>query len=595
MQMTAINSSAKDIKAKVVFPILNGVQMGNAEDVWYYYPSYRNVFSNQHGTFDHIYSLSFPVQFYDVYNPALGGGYYLATRETDVDEMRRYGFRKNADGIMNYIEYPKLNTLLKTNVPLTLCKTAIGVHKGDWHAAMETYQQWLATWYKPYKSQDKQWYRECFWLLCEYPDNIPYDLSYMHTDFTWYDTIKKHYRMGDILDEHKQTVGRNPDILHFWCWTQNMPEGYSRWGAYGANGEYEKMGGIQNFKNAIASTEKEFGVKTSLYIDASLCNTTVANQIGLSEAMQDTEGKPIWDYGLAYRMCPGSKTWRDYMNKVYQRVNKDLGVSILYVDEWAAPFMNGHVPLTAFTCYSKEHGHAVPANMNLEVNTYMRELRTAVPQRAALYGEYPDVDVNTKYYDANITYYMSTYGTELKDGRDNIAYDLESADAGMLVPCMSLNKFVFPGIVQLVLPNDAFNYSWNMLKFTFLNGDAVYDNFWMRDESKAEAFMVKSHDIKLKYADCFTSKTPEPLVPTEKSGIMANKFPGKGRTIWTIYNQRYTTVREEIMKVKHVRGAAYYDVWNNKPLQTRISGNYAYISLDLHPQAIGCIVQILGH
>jgi hypothetical protein len=106
------------------------------------------------------------------------------------------------------------------------------------------------------------------------------------------------------------------------------------------------------------------------------------------------------------------------------------------------------------------------------------------------------------------------------------------------------------------------------------------------------AFMVKSHDIKLSYADCFTSKKPEPLVPTEKSGIMANKFPGKGRTLWTIYNQRYTTVRGEIMKVKHVKGATYYDVWNNKPLQARISGDYAYISLELHPQAIGCIVQI---
>lgn len=593
MQMTVINTSAKDIKAKVVFPILNGVQMGNAEDVWYYYPSYRNVFSNQNGTFDHIYSLSFPVQFYDVYNPALGGGYYLATRETDVDEMRRYGLRKNESGITNYLEYPKLNTLLKSNVPLTLCKTAIGVHKGDWHVALETYQQWLATWYKPYKSQDKQWYKECFWLLCEYPDNIPNDLSYMHNDFTWYDTAKKHYRMSDILEEHKKTVGRNPDILHFWCWTQNMPEHYSRWGSYGANGEYEKLGGIQNFKNAITSTEKDFGVKTSIYIDASLCNTTVAKQIGLGEAMQDSDGKPIWDYGSAYRMCPGSKQWRDYMNKVYQRVNKDLGVNILYVDEWAAPSMNGHVPISVFNCYSNEHGHAVPANMNLEVNTYMRELRTAVQQGAALYGEYPDVDVNTRYYDSNITYYLSTYGTDLKDGRDNIAYDMETKDAGLLVPCMSLNKYVFPGVVQLVLPNDAFNYSWNMMKFIFLNGDAVYDNFWMRDESKAEAFMVKSHDIKLRYADCFTSKKPEPLVATEKSGIMANKFPGKGRILWTVYNQRYTTVRGEIMKVKHLKGATYHDVWNGNALKPRISEGYAHISIELHPQGVGCILQKL--
>ena len=594
MQMTAVNTSAKDIKAKVVFPILNGVQLGKGGDVWYYYPSYRNVFSNQNGTFDHIYSLSFPVQFYDVYNPTLGGGFYMATRETDVDEMRRYGFRKNESGIMCYLEYPKLNTLLKSNIPYTLCKTVLGVHKGDWHVALDTYKQWLGTWYKPFKSQDKQWYKECFWLLCEYPDNIPYDLLYMHTNFTWYDTIKKHYRMRDILDEHKRTVGRYPDILHFWCWTQNMPRDYMRWGSYGANGEYEKMGGINNFNLAINDIQKNMGINVSLYIDASLCNThiPIAKQIGPGAAMHNISGEPVIEYD-SYRMCPGSKDWREYMNKVYLRVKKDLGVNILYVDEWAAPFNYGHIAMPGFTCYSAEHGHTVPANMNLEVNTYMRELRTSVPKGLALYGEYPDVDVNTRFYDSNINYYLATSTTDLKEGRDNIAYDLEAKDAGLSDPYMIMNKFVFPGMVQLILPNDAFNYSWNRMKFTFLNGDAIYDNFWMRDESKAEAFLVRSHDIKLKYADCFTSNTPEPLVSTIKSGIMANKFPGKSRTLWTIYNQRYTTVRGEIMKVKHVNGAAYYDAWNNKPLQTRISGDDAFITLELYPQAIGCVVQLV--
>jgi hypothetical protein len=592
MQMTAVNNSEKDLKAKVVFPMMNGIQMGDAEDVWYYYPSVRNVFSNKAGSFDHIYSNSFGLQFYDVYNPVLGGGFYLATRETDVNEMRRYGFRKNENGLMCYIEYPKVHTLLKSNVPDTLCKTVLGVHKGDWHAAFNTYRQWLRTWYKPYFSQDKQWYRECFWLLCEIPDNIPGDAAAIRQNFTWYDTLTKHYRMRDILEEHKRTVGRYPDILHFWSWTQNMPRGYSRWGAYGSNGEYERLGGVKNFRHAIEDIQKNMGLKVSLYFDASLCNRNlpIAKKIGPGAAMQKINGGPVIDYS-SYRMCPGDKDWRDYMNGVYSRVNKDLGVNILYVDEWAAPFYMGHTPLPTFTCYSTEHDHMVPANMNLEVNTYWKELKTEGPKQATFYGEYPDVDINTRFYDSNINYYISDAFADLKSGRDNLAYDIEDKDNGLSRAFLNLYKFTFPGLVQLILPNGVVNLSWNRLKFTFLNGDAIYDSFWIRDESKAEAFMVKSHDLKLKYADCFTSNTPEPLVPTEQAGLIVNMYPGKGRTLWAMYNQGFNTVRGEVMKVRHVNGATYYDAWNDKPLQVRVSGDYAYISLEMYPQAVGCIIQ----
>jgi len=591
MQMTVVNKSDKDLNAKVVFPVMRGIQMGKYEDVWYYYPAYRNAFSNQSGSFDHIYSYSFPLQFYDIYNPVLGGGFYLATRETDVNEMRRYGLRKNESGITCYLEYPKLHTLLKPNMPNTFCKTVLGVHTGDWHAALNIYKKWLQTWYKPLNSQNKQWYRECFWLLCDYVDNLPSDVGSMDRNFTWYDTITKHYRMRDILEEHKRTVGRYPDILHFWSWQYNMPRGYSRWGAYGTNGEYEKMGGVQNFNRAINDIQKNMHIPVSLYLDASLCNRNlpIAKQI-LGSIMKTAGGSPLIAYS-SFRMCPGSKPWRDYIQSAYRRVNKDLGVNILYVDEYAAPFYFGHTLNAEFMCFSNEHEHGVPANMNLEVGKYMQELRTAVPKEAVLYYEFPDVDVNSRFYDCYISYYLSSAG-DLKDGNFNIAYDLPLNETGGLSdPYLSLYKFVFPGLVQLVLPTDISIFSWNRLKFTFLNGDAIYDSFWLRDESKAEAFMVKSHDIKKKYADCFASNEIEPLVPTEQTGILVNKFTGKGRTLWTIYNQRFTTVRGEILKIRHVQGATYYDVWNDKPIQARLSGDYAYIPLELYPQAVGCILQ----
>ena len=74
---------------------------------------------------------------------------------------------------------------------------------------------------------------------------------------------------------------------------------------------------------------------------------------------------------------------------------------------------------------------------------------------------------------------------------------------------------------------------------------------------------------------------------------MANKWPGKGRTVWTLYNQRYRTVRGSILAVDHVEGASYKDVWNDRPLKPVIKNGKAYLSLEMDPQGVGCVVQNL--
>jgi len=165
---------------------------------------------------------------------------------------------------------------------------------------------------------------------------------------------------------------------------------------------------------------------------------------------------------------------------------------------------------------------------------------------------------------------------------------------GMSDPYLQLYKFVFSGLVQLLLPNDAMYYSWNRLKFTFFNGQQVYTSIWFDYETRAEEFFIKANDIKKKYADCFTFDSPEMLVPTEMDGIIANRFPGKNRALWTLYNKRLTTVRDEVISIPHIQGARYFDVWNDRELTPRIADGNAYISLELHPQSIGCIIQSIN-
>jgi len=69
--------------------------------------------------------------------------------------------------------------------------------------------------------------------------------------------------------------------------------------------------------------------------------------------------------------------------------------------------------------------------------------------------------------------------------------------------------------------------SWHLLKFTFFNGEAIYDTYWYQGESKGHAFMLRAYDIKKKYKDCFTFAPPEMLVPLSVSGYARTSFPAR--------------------------------------------------------------------
>jgi hypothetical protein len=120
-------------------------------------------------------------------------------------------------------------------------------------------------------------------------------------------------------------------------------------------------------------------------------------------------------------------------------------------------------------------------------------------------------------------------------------------------------------------------------------GNALYE--LTLEESRGHAFMVRAYELKKRFKDCFASDAPEMLVPTERASIYVNRFPGKARTVWTVYNARPTTVRGAVLTVPHHEGATYRDEWNDKELQPDLRDGHAILSLELGPQSIGCISQ----
>ena len=572
--LTAVNKSAGPLDVNIRFPRVSGLRIGANADLWYMFPKYRNALSNLQGTYYNGAGCPFPMQFYDIFNPRLGGGVFVMTKELN-NRAQRYYLSKTDVGASFYIEHPQLYTHLKGGERYQYTETVIGVHPGDWHAGLKRYKEWLATWYRPYKSQQdsKAWYRELFWLICEYADDVDRDAVRLPV---WYDAVTKHYRMRDILKEFEQSAGGRPDLLHFWGWTWRP----YRWGFYGEP-NYKDLGGLENFRAALDDIRQNLQMPISLYIDAELCSvgTDFCDGIGPALGMRGADGKVLHPY-RSYRMCHYTQKWQDYMKSVYPRVYRETGTKILYVDELASP---------GFECYGRDHGHAVPLNMNEADYSFLKAIREATPEEVALYGEYPATDVASQYWDCNISYYNVGYGERLGQ-----TYDQRPAAADDFSPaCLDLYRFVFPRVVQLVLPQNIKGSSWHALKFIFFNGQAHYDSFWDRFESKGQQFMNKAFRIKKAFSDCFTSDAPEMLVPTEMRGVMANKWPGKGRTVWTLYNQRYGTVRGRIFAVDHTEGASYYDVWNDRPLKPAVENGKAYLSVEMDPQGVGCVVQIL--
>jgi hypothetical protein len=130
-------------------------------------------------------------------------------------------------------------------------------------------------------------------------------------------------------------------------------------------------------------------------------------------------------------------------------------------------------------------------------------------------------------------------------------------------------------------------------KFPFFNGEPLYDVSWFLYSGPNLPRIQHSLALQQEYADCFSSARPLMGVPTERWEVHANQFPGDGRTVWTLYNARYTTVRGPVLAVDHQPGATYHDAWNDEPLQPTIREGKAVLELELPPQGLGCVVQRL--
>jgi formylglycine-generating enzyme required for sulfatase activity len=137
------------------------------------------------------------------------------------------------------------------------------------------------------------------------------------------------------------------------------------------------------------------------------------------------------------------------------------------------------------------------------------------------------------------------------------------------------------------------------LQHAFFNGIGYesWENFWgiwngmtPRD---GEA-LRRTATIERAMARLLVSADWEPHTPTLRFGIFASKFPGQGRTVWTIVNRNEYDVVGQQLKIAHAPGTRYYDLWKGVELKPQLQGSTATLSFEMEAQGYGAVLALAG-
>jgi gamma-glutamyl hercynylcysteine S-oxide synthase len=135
------------------------------------------------------------------------------------------------------------------------------------------------------------------------------------------------------------------------------------------------------------------------------------------------------------------------------------------------------------------------------------------------------------------------------------------------------------------------------LQFAFFNGVGYesWENIWgiwnQITPRDAEALRRVAH-IERKFAELLVSPDWEPHTPVLQQGVYATKFPGGGRTLWTVVNRNEYDVKGDQITVPNESGRRYYDAWHGAELHPKVSNGKATLAFDIEGNGFGAILTL---
>ncbi len=133
------------------------------------------------------------------------------------------------------------------------------------------------------------------------------------------------------------------------------------------------------------------------------------------------------------------------------------------------------------------------------------------------------------------------------------------------------------------------------LQFAFFNGVGLesWENIWgiwnQMTPRDSEA-LRRIARIERRHADLLVSPQWEPHTPTLMYGVFASKFPGAGRTLWTVVNRNQYDVAGRQIRVPHVDGMRYFDLWHGVELKPAIESGSATLEFEVEAHGFGAVL-----
>lgn len=537
-------------QTKFIFPELRDLSFGSPIGAWIWCPRRGDVITAEPVSLREPYAgAGNPLQIVGAFDPAAGTGCYLLTQDMEA-VSKFYHVQKSNSGARLAVEY------FPAHDP-ALPRTVIGCTQGDWHAQLERYREWAATWYQP-AAPRKRWFREVFNFRQQF---LHFALP---TPSGMFDPTTKAFRIKEGLDADAQAFG-GADYLHLFDWGWDPVHG--RCGDYEP---WEYLGGVESFRRAVAEVQ-DAGTPVGLYIEGILVDqeSKLGQAHGKDWQMLGPAGEPYTYFAPSYHVCPRVPDWQRYLSDTYARVRGETGASGFYIDEYG---FSG----PTYWCHNPDHGHPVPVTPVYGEREMLRQVREKLGPEVVIYTEESPTDVNSQYQDGSFTYNISSVSDDWSPSHVN------------------LYRFAFPDFktIEIICCDQPLGTNVEAVKRCLFNGEAIWlegiADKWFAPETRAQ--IALNRRIMRENRQCFASDYVEALVPTLLSGIYANEFAERpdllGKTCWTIYNTNYRTVRGEVIAVDHAPGAQYLDELTGRPLEPRVVGSKAYLTLDLAPRDV---------
>jgi hypothetical protein len=577
----ATNCGEKPLAAEISLPAVEGLAVNDVQQTRMFFPQYRAVDTAEHLAMRAPYGSEFSSQFVDVYSRPAGVG--LMIRSSNMEQqMQSFALRKDDGGVSGGVCFPADYNELTAGASRTYIPVSLVAHGGDWREAIRLQRDWIRSWLKPHKSQDKDYFLNAWEVACYRPSNV----------ISWQDTRtppninaeRTKFLTEEIFAFEKKVHGHKPDLVHFFHWTYNDKEKHDEYGIFGTPRAYQQVGGIDFFRKGIEDMQTRLNTPLSLYTlvdrfrpsalpDQELAKDLMAR--AETKTLDTSDGTVLRGNGAdgVYSVRCGDKQWTDFFIQDIVRMQRDTGCKMIYIDVFA------------YWSHLKGQNGTSPRQADLDV---LKRLKELLPPDVAIWSEYSVTDFASQYEDGALVYYF----LEL---HETFARPYNRSDrADSLFSDMPLNagRYTLPNFKTFGLPAGIEGGNKpGQVDALFVNGEGIQEDTWRIHHSRIRQKLNRAYQLKHDYTDCFNSQNPVPHVDTAAAGIVANCFAGKNRTLWTLYNGQPRTYSGTVLAIPHQPGAKYRDAWNNQELQPTIENGMAKIAITLDPQQPGCVVQ----